>query len=417
MRFRIVVVLLAAGLVLVGFGAPPAAGVIRGGQGGLDVRSVPSPAAPASGEAQLTVSSRGVLMSWIEREGPRASLKFAERTATGWTPTRTVASGNDRFVNWADVPSVLRLSDGTLAAHWLQKSGPGTYAYDVRLSYSTDDGRTWAASFLPHHDGVRAEHGFASLFELEQGLGLVWLDGRETAGADAEGAMTLRFAAFDRGWTQIADEAIDRRVCDCCPTTAAVTADGVITAFRDRSQDEIRDIAVSRFDAGRWTAPAAVHDDGWRINACPVNGPAVAARGREVALAWFSGREAPGHAFVAFSHDAGRTFGAPVRVDEQGSQGRVDVDLLDDGSVLVSWIEYADRRADFRVRRVAASGDPGPVTVIAPLTATRASGYPRLARHGDELVLAWTDVGDRAAGAGPEALRVVTAVASLPPSR
>ena len=126
----------------------------------------------------MSVSNRGVLVSWIERSGDLATLKFAERTASGWTAARTIASGRDWFVNWADVPSVLRLPSGAIVAHWLQKSGPSTYAYDVRLSHSTDDGKTWSPSYLPHHDRTQTEHGFASLFPMGDGFGLVWLDGR-----------------------------------------------------------------------------------------------------------------------------------------------------------------------------------------------------------------------------------------------
>src|SRR5688500_15948511 len=139
---------------------------------------ITSPAAPNSAQPQLSVSKHGVLVSWIERSGDLATLKFAERTASGWTPARTVASGRDWFVNWADVPSVLRLPSGAIVAHWLQKSGPSTYAYDVRLSHSTDAGKTWSASYLPHHDGTPTEHGFASLVPIGDGFGLVWLDGR-----------------------------------------------------------------------------------------------------------------------------------------------------------------------------------------------------------------------------------------------
>ena len=73
----------------------------------------------------------------------------------------------------------MRLASGELVAHWLQKSGVDTYAYDVRLSYSKDDGKTWSASFTPHSDGTKTEHGFASLFQMPgAGLGLAWLDGR-----------------------------------------------------------------------------------------------------------------------------------------------------------------------------------------------------------------------------------------------
>src|SRR5688500_16212712 len=112
----------------------------------ITVTTASTPAAANSGQPQLSASSRGVLLSWVERDGARATLKFSERSGTAWSPARTVASGDDWFVNWADVPSVTRMADGTLVAHWLQKSGPGTYAYDVRLTRSKDDGKTWERS-------------------------------------------------------------------------------------------------------------------------------------------------------------------------------------------------------------------------------------------------------------------------------
>ena len=36
-------------------------------------------------------------------------------------------------------------------------------------------------------------------------------------------------------------------------------------AYRDRSADEVRDISIVRRVGGRWTKPAPVHDDGWKI--------------------------------------------------------------------------------------------------------------------------------------------------------
>jgi hypothetical protein len=359
---------------------------------------VPSPAAAGSGQPQLSTSDRGVILSWVERDADRATLKYSERTAAGWSAARAVASGTDWFVNWADVPSVLRLDDGTLAAHWLQKSGSGTYAYDVRLSYSRDDGRTWSPSFTPHSDGTKTEHGFASLFQMPgAGLGLVWLDGRVMksesghGGHDATaGAMTVRFATFGRDWKQTAELSLDERVCDCCPTTAAVTAEGPIAAFRNRTEDEVRDIHVSRLENGKWTESVAVHDDGWKIAGCPVNGPMLSARGRDVAIAWFTGKDEQGRAFLSFSRDAGRTFGAPIRLDDGGTLGRVDVELLPDGSAVASWIESAGGRARFVASRVEPSGAKSPPLTVSGLAGTRASGYPRVAWHGRELVFAWT---------------------------
>ena len=373
----------------------------------LDVRALPSPAAGDSGQPQLTVSDRGVLVSWVERSGTSATLKFAERSQGGWSAPVTVATGANWFVNWADVPSVLRLADGSLAAHWLQKSGPGTYAYDVRLSVSRDNGRTWSKSFTPHHDGTATEHGFTSLVQMPGAwLGLVWLDGRGMApstpgahGHGGAGAMSLRFAAFDRDLKQTADEQVDGRVCECCPTSAVVTGDGLLAAFRNRGDDELRDIHVARYAGGRWTDSTPVHHDNWRVAACPVNGPALSARGRTVAAAWFTVKDDVGHAYVAFSDDAGRTWGPPLQLDGTQSTGRVDVELLPDGSAVALYLEPGDGRAHVRMRRVdRVRGASAPLTV-ASVAAGRSSGHPRMALHGSELVFAWIDGGRVKAGA------------------
>jgi hypothetical protein len=315
----------------------------------------------------------------------------------------------------------MRLSNGTLVAHWLQKSGASTYAYDVRLSRSTDDGKTCTASALPHSDGTKREHGFASLFEMPgAGLGLIWLDGRamepdsHNAPAAGGGAMTLQFGSFDRTWKQTAETPVDTRVCECCPTTAAVTSEGPVVAYRDRTTDEIRDIVVSRLEGEKWTTPTPVANDRWNITGCPVNGPMIAARDRKVVIAWFTGTDKQNRSFVAFSQDAGRTFGAPVRLDDAGSLGRVDVDLLEDGSAIASWIEFASGSAAFRFRRVDATGARSPAVTVTQMASDRSAGYPRLARQANELVFAWTESTPAQAPARGTVVQVRTAVAPVP---
>ena len=365
----------------------------------LHVETLASPAAAGSAQPQFSTSSRGVLLSWIETAGDTATLRFSERTATGWSPAQTVASGTDWFVNWADVPSVVRLADGTLAAHWLQRSGPGTYAYDVRLSHSRDGGKTWSPSVTPHDDGTQTEHGFASLFQLpDSGLGMVWLDGRNmkgghgaAGGSHGSGDMSLRFAGFDKNWKRSGDAALDLRVCECCPTTVAVTSEGPIVAYRDRSATEVRDIVVTRLEKGKWTEPKAIAEEGWVFPACPVNGPSLSARGRNVAAAWFQAKDGKPKAFAAFSSDAGRSFGTPIRLDQDGTLGRVDIELLPDGGAAAGYIDVTGNRAEFRVKRVQPDGSASAPIAIANLANSRSSGYPRMALHGNELVFAWID--------------------------
>ena len=388
---------------------PPSAG----GNWSPIVSPVTSPAAIDSGQPQLSALGNRVVLSWVERSGDNASLRFADRTDTGWTGAQTVASGSDWFVNWADVPSVIPLQHESMAAHWLQKSAASTYAYDVRLTFSRDRGRTWAPSLTPHHDGTKTEHGFASLFPMAgQGLGGVWLDGRQMKegahdGMDA-GSMSLRGAMFAPDGSQASETLIDDRVCECCPLATAVTADGPIVAYRNRTADEIRDIYVSRMVGGQWSEPRSVHDDRWRIAACPVNGPALSASGRDVAIAWFTAVGNEGHVYAAFSSDSGATFGSPMRIDEVGAVGRVDVELLADGSAAVTWIEFAEQRSEFRIRRAERGGTRSASMAVSAIAAGRSSGYPRMARRGNELLFAWVEAGEKP--------RVRTAVAQLAPA-
>jgi len=377
----------------------------------LTLQPLPSPAGDGTAQPQLTASGDGVILSWLEQTSSQTALRFSERTAAGWSEPRLVAFGDNFFANYADIPSVMRLADRSLVAHWMQMNGASASGYDLRLARSTDDGRTWSVPFSPHHDGTKTQHGFASLFDSGAGLGLIWLDGRAMkpgTSPDDEGTgdMALRGAHFDRASKQLSEDAVDLRVCECCPTAAAVSLDGPIVAYRNRSADEVRDIYVARFTGDAWTVPAVVHEDGWKIDGCPVNGPAIGANGRAVAVAWFTAPKDEGHAFVAFSQDAGRTFSAPVQVDDGGSLGRVDVEQLADGSAVVGWIEQAERSAAFKVRRIERSGQRSAAFTVTDLGERRNSGYPRLARRGQELIFTWTGSGDR--------LRVETAVAKLP---
>lgn len=366
------------------------------------------PAGENSMAPQLTASNRGVIVSWLEQADPEFVLKFAERSSGAWSPAQKIASDKNWFVSAADVPTVLRLSDGTLVANWYPAVDFRLEAYDIRLSYSKDEGKTWARPLIPHHDNTRTQHGFASLFEMPAGgLGLVWLDGRNQGKQPEDAEMAMYFASYDTAWKQTAEVSANARVCECCTTSAVVTPDGVVAAFRDRSAKEIRDIYVSRLENGKWTDAQVVHADNWEIDACPVNGPALSARGRQLVAGWFTGKDDKGQAYAAFSTDAGRTWGAPIRLDDQTSLGHVDVEMLDDGSAVATWVEFADDRSQFRMRRVEPSGmRSAAITINGD---GRVSGYPRVARNGNELVFAWTEGVE-----GEGALKVKGAIARVP---
>lgn len=413
------------GLLLAGCGAAAESPPLT------ELRELASPAGSGSGEVHLEADGEDVVMSWLEPAGDDATgdawvMRMARLRGDAWQEPATVTRSERFFVNWADFPSVTPLGDGRLAAHWLERGPAGGYDYGVRVSWSEDGGRSWSEPWTPHEDGTPQEHGFVTLVPMDGGAtGLVWLDGRDyeaharagedadRAGADGNGSgtdggelvpsatgpqMALRFrVAGPTGEPRGPSVALDPRACDCCQTDIARTAGGLLVVYRDRSQDEIRDISAIRFDGSSWSDPAPVHQDGWEIGGCPVNGPAVSASGDDAVVAWFTAAADVPRVRVAFTADGGRTFAPPVEVDEGNPAGRVDVELLDDGSALVAWLERAggegEEDARILVRRVAPDGAGGPSAEVTTSSASRASGFPQLVRDGsDGVIVAWTDV-------------------------
>lgn len=237
------------------------------------VREIDSPAAAGSAEPSLARGADGAIyLSWIEIEGgARHAFRFSRTRDGSWTEPRTIARGDNWFVNWADVPSMAAGESGTLAAHWLEKVGAGTYAYGIRLSTSTDGGETWRTPFWLHADGTETEHGFVSLVPRAGGRFVaVWLDGRAmTEGADGEGEgdMSLRAATFGTTGGPEGEALIDARVCECCPTSAASLPDGTFAlVYRDRSEGEVRDVSIAFLRDAAWSAPRTLHADDWKID-------------------------------------------------------------------------------------------------------------------------------------------------------
>ena len=366
---------------------------------GQTVRELQSPALDKSGQANLTADRRGrVYLSWIDRTPDNLfSLRFSVREGAGWSRPQTIAEGRNWFVNWADFPALFVLPDGSLAAHWLVKSGASTYAYDVQVARSFDGGKTWTKPVVPHRDATETEHGFVSMFPARDGrlLGAVWLDGRgmkedASGGGHGHGDMSLRYAALGREGKPADEALLDARVCECCQTSAAATRDGAVVVYRDRSAEEVRDIGVVRLVKGKWTPPRVLHTDGWKIDACPVNGPAVASDGAlRVAVAWYTAAQEKPRVRVAFSSDQGATFGTPVTVHNSTPAGRVSVVMLADGSAVVSWLEITGSGGELRAQRFWPGGEISRPVRVAAMGVARWNGFPRLALAGDALVFAW----------------------------
>ena len=362
--------------------------------GTTEVMQLASPVADSSAEPFLFTDKNGtVYLSWIEKIGKESKLKFSSLVNDQWTEPSVIAAGNNWFVNWADYPVLVADGNNNMIAHYLEKSAAGKFTYDVKYVTSSDNGKTWSNSKILHDDGKQAEHGFVSMLPYGEKYFVSWLDGRNAAmveGAGHEGhhgEMTVRGAIVTMEGVKENEWELDKRVCDCCQTTVAITSNGPIVIYRDRSEDEIRDISIVRMVNGQWTEPKTVFPDNWIIKGCPVNGPRADAIGNNLVISWFSMIDKKGQVNIIFSEDGGTTFKKPIRIDEGNPIGRVGVVMLDKKMAMVSWMEGTVIKAV----KVTADGAKQTSIQIASSSESRSSGFPQMTRSGKRLIFAWTD--------------------------
>ena len=359
--------------------------------------SIDPPSESQSSLARLVTSSDGIVhMTWVEQKSDTAHLYYSTFDGDNWTSKKELSKSTKWFVNWADFPAIVVQND-LMAVNVLAKVPGNTYSYNVEMS--TFEAGEQTSTFLAHDDGTATEHGFVSMQALSDStFYAVWLDGRNTAGrshdeyGDMASAMTLRGAEMDIMGNILASDELDATVCDCCNTSLAMTSSGLVAAYRNRTENEIRDIYVSRRVDGEWTEGYAAADDNWEIAACPVNGPQITARGDKVALAWFTGAGNENKVKLAFSDDAGKTFGTPILIDDNKTLGRVDVELSDEGNAIVSWVANRSSAAALVIKEVSPDGETLKEMEITEMSFSRKSGFPQLTSTSSGYLLAWTHI-------------------------
>ncbi len=347
-----------------------------------------NPSGPGSLQPNWSVAPDGsAVFSWIEpSQGGAFALRYAVRHGATWSPAVTVAAHRHFFHHPAEMPEVLALPGGHWMAHWVESPGGDSDAEYVYVSSSTD-GKTWTMPLQAHHDHSAVQHGLASMIaNPDGGASIFWLEALK----GEDNPVSLKRTIVDATGKEVREEIIDPDVCGCCPTSVAKTSKGLLLAFRAHTKEDIRDIAVTRLDNGKWSTPKIVNADGWEINACPTNAAAVQAKGDHVAVAWFTGAQDMPRDLVAFSNDSGSTFTKPVTLSTGHSFGYTALALDEDGGAIVSWLEKTPDGARVVVRRVTAAGVAGPVIEVAK-GGKMALGYPKLFHNGSDTFIAWGD--------------------------
>jgi len=345
-------------------------------------------------QASLVSNQGSLSLSWISSDvEKKAALNISQFRDGKWIPPQTIATGSDWFINWADFPTHA-INGELILSSYLKKSDSGTYTYDVVLSLQKVTGEKIKDDFVLHTDGVKAEHGFVSIISNDtKGFFVTWLDGRNTTEKGQDGhhkPMTIRFAEVTQSGEVINEKELDSATCDCCQTSMAVTNNGPVVVYRDRSEKEVRDIYITRKINGNWEAPTPVHNDGWIINGCPVNGPKVASNSNHLAVSWFTVSNEKPTVNLSFSNSNGASFGTPIKINDLDAIGRVDVAFINEKEVLVSYIEGEDNGTYLRIKKVSIDGKVSAPITISKIDGGRNTGVPQLELFNNEVFIVWT---------------------------
>ncbi len=350
---------------------------------GGGTKQLSSPAGSDSKWPSLTVAGKGLAMSWVEQEADGAkAFRLAQFDGKGWGAAKTIAAGPQLMLNWADFPTIVSLGDGRFAAHWLERPEGSKSAYGIRIAFTKDEGATWKTSFASTRPKADGYEGFVSFSKGRKQLLASFLD-------HSEAVTKLRLARFGFDGDFDGEEVIDEDVCSCCQTSLVHAAETPVVAYRDHEGGEIRDNSVARWMGGKWKLQGAIRSDGWKINACPVNGPALDSRGHRVGAAWFTAAHGKPAVKLAISEDGGASFATPVVLDAEKPLGRVDLKMHGEGMVAV-WLGRDEEQAALRFARLSVSGKILESRTLDRVTAARSSGFPRLASNGSKCYVAWT---------------------------
>jgi hypothetical protein len=210
-----------------------------------------------------------------------------------------------------------------LYAVWGARDPKDPMGGSVRFARSPSMRPTFSPAITVNDDGLPVSHSFQSLAVGPDGTVYVaWLDGRDKAGEahaghSMEGNSSIYLArSIDGGRTFQKNVRVTGNVCPCCRVTIAFVTDKVVLGWRMVEPGDVRDIHIATsLDKGQtWSKPTLVARDGWKINGCPHVGPAMAALGSRLYVAWFTEGSGDPAINLAFSDDGLKTFSPKQRI-------------------------------------------------------------------------------------------------------
>jgi hypothetical protein len=378
------------------------------------------------GRANATpfVASKGdfVAVVWSASEEGGATDLFLATSDDGgrsFSPPRRVNDVPDDVSVYGEQPPRVALGSGApmpVYVTWTSADQEKELSF-LRFARSLDGGEVFERARTLHAEGLAGSRGWHSLAVSPAGeVHGLWLDARPSgvgsffdrvlptahAQKHEHGAgMGLYHLAWDGGAPGEARRLFEP-VCECCKTTLAIGGDGSLyAAWRHIYPGNYRDIAfaVSRGGAG-FGDSVRVHEDGWRIEGCPDDGPSMVVDASNRAhLVWPTVVHEKTDMGIFYASTAdGVSFSPRSPLPGAGGMDPSHPQLALDGSgrLTAVWDEAIEKQRRVVMTKAVPAGDGAPSWSEPELLDDGAPGssatYPVAAASGSGVVVVWTSL-------------------------
>ena len=367
----------------------------------------------ANDAPSIAALGKTVAIAWNARTELASDVYVSVSTDAGMTfgpPTRVNQLVKDANLSGEQPARIAIASGNVIHVVWPSRSEGRAV---LRYASSADLGKTFTkpVSIVGEQDpGIRGWHSIA--IGHDGGVHALWLDGRNATPraphqhsgsshgrSSHEGAkrQAPRQDVFHASWKDPAsrsENAVVANVCFCCKTAIATAGDRVYAAWRHIFPGSVRDIAFARStdNGATFGAPVRLSDDNWTIDACPDDGPSMAADthgGIHVAWPTMVPGERPrkGIFYASLPQGAGdgATFSPRLRLDAGDADvAHPQIASDDHGNVAVVWDERIGDRRRIVARRIV-SGTAAPAQTFEGVGVT----YPAVAAAEGHWIVVW----------------------------
>lgn len=312
------------------------------------VRSVVGPS--------VRIDDRGrVSLAWVEEEKETRTVLYSRLEKVDGPVGEAVRVNGSGEVPYSrqEAPALAVSGDDVLMT-WAVTHPKVTpdkpFSNDLRLSRSTDGGKTFQPSVLVNDDQQVIGHSFDSIHVAPDGaVHIAWIDGRE--GKKESGTFATR--STDRGRTVDKNLKVDENTCVCCRTAMTSGPDGTLyVAWRKILPGDLRETVVARSTDGgaTYSAPVIVGHDRWVFPGCP-HRPASVGTDRQGRLyvAWYTeGSDETPSIYLAYSDDKGETFSPKQKLNfSKGTfPDHPQMAVDQEGRVILVWEEQSPVRRE-----------------------------------------------------------------------